>query len=89
MIHFLNSQYESNTLEELKAFWIKETRSEERKSAKRWERKQQRLESYEKEFSYNDYNKIKKNKRPNQNYHQNRNTSKYPIIPRTRNKHVQ
>ena len=29
----------------------------------------------------------KKNKRPNQNYHQNRNTSKYPIIPGTRNKH--
>ena len=33
MVHFLNSQYKGNTLEELKALWIKETRSEERNNS--------------------------------------------------------
>ena len=35
---------------------------------------------YEKEFSSNDYSKIKKNERPNQNYHQNRNTPTQQVI---------
>lgn len=72
MINFLRSQCSERTLPELRRMLAEETKIKERKSIKRWELKQEWLETYEKKFNNADYLKIKTTRKSNQVNDKNR-----------------
>ena len=54
MIDFLEAQVEEDIVEKLKSICTKDIKVEESKPFKRWESKQIWLETYEKEFDYDE-----------------------------------